>query len=393
MMNPTRIPKKNIIRAAVDINFTDHVRRYVNTEGILIRDSERWIQYILYLSFKDNENRVIDVGEFLFTGFSNPVDKKAMLATARKIVRASDERYDCPRQTSVGYVPVFLDRHSTGTVLHECFTHLLSSHYMLGQVDDVSVTFNELNFGQVVAPKELSIIANPRLGTTWGDNLYTHDFEGVPARKTPLIIDGKVVGSIADRHGRTALDNILTEDQRKIAKILPGHSRMEIVFENDCEGDMEAHADVRGCHIPSPRLSVFDIRWSNPISNRELYSKFLDEIRKSKHKYGIRIEGGGGEIRISEGVLSVYPEIAYRVDQNGDEEPTKLFMLNMNPLAVLQNIQGISNSRMFVPDLCGGESGEILGGEIVGCGLIRRASISYLDTEKLTARPMPNNFD
>lgn len=107
-----------------------------------------------------------------------------------------------------GEMPVVFASPSGGFLLHEICGHLLEAdHVLLG-----ATPFAEAR-GRAIASPLLTLADDGSIPDMRGSTLF--DDEGVAARRTPLIIDGTLVGYLSDRATAVATDGISTGNGRR----------------------------------------------------------------------------------------------------------------------------------------------------------------------------------
>ena len=107
-----------------------------------------------------------------------------------------------------GTMPVIFASPSGGFLLHEICGHLLEAdHILRGDSPFVAAR------GEAIAPASLTLADDGSIRGMRGSLLY--DDEGIPARRTPLILEGTLVGFLSDRLTSWATQGISTGNGRR----------------------------------------------------------------------------------------------------------------------------------------------------------------------------------
>ena len=151
-----------------------------------------------------------------FVNSLNPEELSEMIARrAVTVLKAKP----CP----AGNMPVIIDNGFGGVIFHEACGHLLETTAVEKKA---SVFHDKLN--EMIANPAVSAVDDGTIGGKWGS--INMDDEGMPAQKTQLIKDGKLVSFLVDRMGsvKTGLERT-GSGRRQSYKFAPA-SRMRNTF-------------------------------------------------------------------------------------------------------------------------------------------------------------------
>jgi predicted Zn-dependent protease len=229
--------------------------------------------------------------------------------------------------------PVLLEPVPAGLLMHEAVGHRLEGSRLLASGE--GQTFKD-SVGQTILPEFLSVRDDPTLGRFAGRSLvghYRYDDEGVPAQDTKLVDRGRLVGFLTTRVGvgRRHRSN--------------GHARSFY------------HQQAIS------RMGTLIVESTEGLDDRELRRRFLDEIRKSRAPFGIRvIEATSGETATDAYNFQAFlgdANLAARVFPDGREEWIRGVNFVGTPLNAVRNIVAAGRRHEVDNSFCGAESGDI----------------------------------
>ncbi len=349
--------------------------RYVNSESTVIRDWYYGISFLFEAVIEDKDGRRYEFFDRIQFPTAIPSLTKRCEHAARRVMRAALERVDCPK-IKPGVYHILCTPGAMTTFIHEQVTgHQAASNEILNS--DSSVLGMD-NLGAVVGNTNLSIFSDPQLRRrraqcSWGG--YGFDCEGVPATRVPLIVDGKLVGLLADRSDAAIINEELA---RRYGldfpyKIVPGAARMDLHF---YQGTPELLP-------PMPRSSNIEVTWNpqdSPRNHRQLMERFLTLLTQTGQP-GLYLTdiGAPGSCNPSEGVFRADAAATYLVDMNGKMTPVGPTFAVGTSIRTLQDIVTIGTSRIYVPHRCGVETEEgnayVRQGMLVGPGIIKNVEM------------------
>jgi len=230
--------------------------------------------------------------------------------------------------------PALLSGRAAAVFFHEVLGHRLEGHRQRGETEGQTFT-KKVN--QSVLPDFLSVSDDPTLHSLNGVSLagsYSHDDEGVPAQRVPLIQNG-------------ILKNFLM-------------SRMPITNFAASNGHGRRQAGL----MPTGRQGNLIVESSKTVKDSELREKLIEEVKKAGKPYGLYYEDVQGGFTLTTRELpqafQVLPVIVWRVYADG--RPDQLVRgvdIVGTPLASLNRILLTGNTTQVFNGICGAESGSV----------------------------------
>jgi TldD protein len=230
--------------------------------------------------------------------------------------------------------PALLSGRASAVFFHEVLGHRLEGHRQRGDTEGQTFT-KKVN--QPVLPAFLSVYDDPTLGSINGVPLsgtYSHDDEGVPSQRVPLIQDG-------------ILKNFLM-------------SRMPITNFSKSNG----HGRHQAGFMPTGRQGNLIVQSTKTVKAAEMRAQLIDEVKKQGKPYGLYFEDVQGGFTLTTRELpqafQVLPVIVWRVYPDG--RPDQLVRgvdIVGTPLASLNRILMTGDKTEVFNGICGAESGSV----------------------------------
>jgi TldD protein len=230
--------------------------------------------------------------------------------------------------------PALLSGRASAVFFHEVLGHRLEGHRQRGDTEGQTFT-KKVN--QPVLPAFLSVYDDPTLGTINGVPLsgtYSHDDEGVPSQRVPLIQGG-------------ILKNFLM-------------SRMPITNFSKSNG----HGRHQAGFMPTGRQGNLIVQSTKAVKDSEMRAQLIDEVKKQGKPYGLYFEDVQGGFTLTTRELpqafQVLPVIVWRVYPDG--RPDQLVRgvdIVGTPLASLNRILLTGDKTEVFNGICGAESGSV----------------------------------
>jgi TldD protein len=230
--------------------------------------------------------------------------------------------------------PALLSGRAAAVFFHEVLGHRLEGHRQRGDTEGQTFT-KKVN--QPVLPAFLSVYDDPTLGSINGVPLsgtYSHDDEGVPSQRVPLIQDG-------------ILKNFLM-------------SRMPITNFSKSNG----HGRHQPGFMPTGRQGNLIVQSTKTVKDAEMRAQLIDEVKKQGKPYGLYFEDVQGGFTLTTRELpqafQVLPVIVWRVYPDG--RPDQLVRgvdIVGTPLASLNRILLTGDKTEVFNGICGAESGSV----------------------------------
>ena len=230
--------------------------------------------------------------------------------------------------------PALLSGRAAAVFFHEVLGHRLEGHRQRGDTEGQTFT-KKVN--QPVLPTFLSVYDDPTLGTINGVPLsgtYSHDDEGVPSQRVPLIQDGILRNFLMSRMPITNFEKS------------NGHGRHQAGF------------------MPTGRQGNLIVQSTKTVKDSEMRAQLIEEINKEGKPYGLYFEDVQGGFTLTTRELpqafQVLPVIVWRVYPDG--RPDQLVRgvdIVGTPLASLNRILLTGDKTEVFNGICGAESGSV----------------------------------
>lgn len=317
LKNTKRNIKEELVKScrAVYHDFTTN-KSYENSEGSQI--SQELIKTYYAITVNAGKGQKLESAAersgsssgFEMTKKSASMNRKA-IDKARLLLKAKTPRG--------GLFPVICDGTLTDVFIHEALGHASEADHVLNNDSCLAGKMNTM-----VGNDFVNVYDDAR-GNLWGS--YFYDDEGIPAQKTQIIKNGKLINLLTSR-----------ENSTKLSLSPTGNARAE-----------------DASYIPI-------VRMSNTYLKKGSYS--FDDILKGIN-YGFYLIGSrGGQVNSKNGNFTFSAEYGYLIKKGELSSPLKGVSLSGNTLNILKNIEQISNSyQLGSPGMCGklGQSVPVIG--------------------------------
>jgi TldD protein len=230
--------------------------------------------------------------------------------------------------------PALLSGRAAAVFFHEVLGHRLEGHRQRGDTEGQTFT-KKVN--QPVLPTFLSVYDDPTMGTINGIPLsgtYSHDDEGVPSQRVPLIQDGILKNFLMSR---MPITNFAQSN---------GHGRHQAGF------------------MPTGRQGNLIVQSTKTVKDSEMRAQLVEEVKKEGKPYGLYFEDVQGGFTLTTRELpqafQVLPVIVWRVYPDG--RPDQLVRgvdIVGTPLASLNRILLTGDKTEVFNGICGAESGSV----------------------------------
>jgi len=220
-----------------------------------------------------------------------------------------------------------------GLLMHEAVGHRLEGNRLLASGE--GQTYKD-SVGEMILPEFLSIREDPRLQRYGGRSLIGHyrfDDEGIVAQDTPLVVRGKLKRFLSTRTG-------ISRRHRS-----SGHAR--------CAYHQR----------PISRMGLTLIESENGLDDRALRRRLLEEIRRQKVPFGLRIiDATSGETATDAYNFQAFLgeiNLASKVYPDGREEWIRGVNFVGTPLNAVRSIVAAGCRHEVDNAYCGAESGYV----------------------------------
>ncbi|MFQ5654421.1 MAG: metallopeptidase TldD-related protein, partial [Planctomycetota bacterium] len=229
--------------------------------------------------------------------------------------------------------PVLLEPRAAGLLIHEALGHRLEGNRLLSSGE--GQTFRD-SIGQKILPPYLTLRDDPSLERYEGRSLVGHfryDDEGVEAQNAVLVGKGKLKGFLTTRTG--------------------------IARRHRSNGHARSNQHER----PISRMAVTLLEADGGLPEGALKELFLEELRRQKLPFGIRIvDASGGETATDAYNFQAFLgeiNLAARVFPDGREEWIRGVNFVGTPLNAVRGIIAAGSRHEVDNAWCGAESGYI----------------------------------
>ncbi len=323
-----------ILGSGVSFIAKREIKTFVNTEGSAIQQGSNFFR--IEINGVGLASDGMQVQTFDTMEASDPThlpNDKTVLAHVQDVAKKVDALVNAPPAEPI-VCPAILSGRASAVFFHEIFGHRVEGH----RQKDISEgqTFTKM-LGQKVLPDFISVDFDPTIRQYKGTDLigyYDYDDEGVKARPVKVVEDGVLKTFLLSRSpvGQFHQSN--------------GHGRRQPGYE-----------------VVS-RQSNLIVKSSKEVSEHELRTELIDEIKKQKTPYGLYFEevSSGYTTTGRQGLqaFTVVPLVVYRVYADGrPDELIRGVDIVGTPLASFQKILATSNRSEVFNGFCGAESGSI----------------------------------
>jgi predicted Zn-dependent protease len=229
--------------------------------------------------------------------------------------------------------PALLEPRPAGLLVHEAIGHRLEGSRLLASGE--GQTFKD-SLGREIVPPFLTIRDDPTRARFGGRSLvghYRYDDEGVKAQDAILVERGKLKSFLTTRTG-----------------IAPRHRS-------------NGHARCAYHERPISRMGVLIVEAENGVSDRELKAVLLEEIRRQKAPFGLRVvEASSGETATDAYNFQAFlgeVNLAAKVWPDGREEWIRGVNFVGTPLNAISDVVAAGKRYEVDNAFCGAESGYV----------------------------------
>jgi predicted Zn-dependent protease len=310
------------------------VRWFASTEGTAIVTEQTVYGVHLQAVARAADGQLLENGRDFYArsevGLPGP---EQVRAAARKVIAELEALRRAPAiDPYTG--PAILEPEASGVLFHEAVGHRLEGERL--EDDKEGQTFKG-QVGQLVLPPFLTIVDDPTLAAAGGTTLngsYRFDDQGVAARRTVLVKDGRLETYLLSRK-----------------PVKP--------FERS-----NGHGRSQGSRPPMARMANLLVESSRQVPAAELKRMLMAEARRQGKRYGLIVRDitGGNTNTASFGYQAFKgtPRLVYRVDaRTGAEELVRGVELVGTPLTSINKVMATSDEARVFNGYCGAESGYV----------------------------------
>ncbi len=323
-----------LLSGSVSFGFI-HLKTFVvNSEGTRVAKERGLYQMVLDAVTRAPDGMLLEQGKTLYFRSPSEIPRQEVLdsyvdAVAKDLM---DLRAAPMADPYTG--PAILESEASGVFFHETIGHRLEGER---QNDDSEGQTFKGQIGKKILPDFIQIVDDPTLRTLNNQTLnghYTHDDEGVPARRTVLIEDGILKTFLTSR---TPVEGVSKSN---------GHGR------------------AQGTARPVARMGNLMVTSSKRVPRSRLKAMLIEEAKKQGKPYGLIITDIiGGSTNTSNYGYQAFkgtPRKVYRVDAStGHETLVRGVEMVGTPLSAINKIIATGEKYGAFNGYCGAESGYV----------------------------------
>ncbi len=323
-----------ILTSHVGVSGQTDIRYFVNTEGSRIEHGRGFARIVISASAKAQDGTDLSTGEtFEAVDPSGLPKDDVLLAAVDRVAKNLEALLRAPEaEPFVG--PAIFSGRAAGVFFHEIFGHRIEGHRQKDETEGQTFT---KSVGSMVLPDFLSVVFDPTRRKIDGVDLngwYDYDDEGVKARPVTAVENGVLKTFLMSRSPIQGINHSNGHGRRQ-----PGY---EVVS----------------------RQSNLIVQSSKGVSDAQLRSMLIDEIKRQHKPYGLYFEditsGFTTTARSGPQAFKVIPIIVYRVYPDGrPDELVRGADIVGTPLASFSKILATGNKPEVFNGYCGAESGSV----------------------------------
>jgi len=322
---------KEIIEGSAYVVAEVETRRYVNSDGSVIRTSSPFYRLIISASSKAEDGMELPLHQtyMSFEPEGLPDDATVLKDVGQMVKNLLALRQAPLAEPYTG--PAILSGRASAVFFHEIFGHRIEGHRQKNEEE--AQTFKK-KVNQAILPDFLSVYSDPtqrRAGKTELVGYYLYDDEGVKARRVVVVDKGVLRNFLMSRTPIEGFDHS------------NGHGRRQ-----------------QGYRVVA-RQSNLLVEASTHVRRAELKQRLIEQIKAANKPYGLLfddIEGGFTFTqRFLPNAFNVRPTMVYRVYPNGREELVRGVDLIGTPLIAFSKILAADDEVSVFNGVCGAESG------------------------------------
>lgn len=310
----TRAVSEKIIQVNAGVAQYHQAVEIFNSEGLHTADSRNYIR--LRASTIAKDGNIQDLGSYspgamMGWNFIEAMDPKKISEEMAKEALTKLGAEACP----AGEMPVVIDNGFGGVIFHEACGHLLETTSVAKKA---SVFHDKL--GEMIASSVVSAVDDGTLENYWGS--INIDDEGMEAKKTQLIKDGKLTSFMVDRLGS-----------------------MKTGYERTGSGRRESYKYAPTSRMRNTYIEAGDSKIEDMITSIDngLYCKKM----------------GGGSVSPGTGEFNFAAQECYLIENGKISTPVKGATLIGSGPQSLKEISMVGDNLDFAAGVCGSVSGGV----------------------------------
>jgi TldD protein len=323
-----------VFDSSVKIVAEKQVRWFVSSEGAALVTEQ--VVYGLHVAAvtRAPDGQLLDSGRDFYARAEGELPSPTAVRDAVQAVASELEALRRAPAVDPYSGPAILEPEAAGVLFHETVGHRLEGERL---EDDKDGQTYRGQVGRLVLPPFLTVVDDPTLERAGGVSLngsYAFDDQGVPARRTVLVKDGRLESYLLSRKPVKPFDRS------------NGHGRSQ------------------GSRQPMARMANLVVESSRRVSAAELKKRLMAEARRQGKPFGLVIRDiTGGNTNTSTWGYQAFkgtPRLVVRVDaKTGAEELVRGVELVGTPLTSVNKVLATSDAAKVFNGYCGAESGYV----------------------------------
>ncbi len=356
----------DVFDSALRVSAEKQVRWFTSSEGSALVTERTLYAVHLQAVARAPDGQLLEDGRDFYARVEGELPSPQALRAAAAQVIAELEALRRAPAIDPYTGPALLEPEATGVLFHEAVGHRLEGERM--DDDQDGQTFKG-QVGRRVLPEFLDVVDDPTLERVDGlalNGAYAFDEQGVPARRTVLVKDGRLESYLLSRKPV----NPFTRSN--------GHGR------------------AQPGRAPTARMSNLVVESRRRVPAAKLKRMLMAEARRQGKPYGLLIRDitGGNTNTLSYGYQAFKgtPRLVYRVDaRTGAEELVRGVELVGTPLTSINKVIATGERPRAFNGYCGAESGYVPVSTVAPAALVGELELQRVarDTDRSPILPAP----
>ena len=328
---------KDILDGEATMRFYVERKYFVSSEGTSVAHNNSYCHVFLSVTAQADDGMELPLFQSYFAHSPQDLpDDNRMIKDAQEVAEIVVAMKTAP-VVDPYTGPAILSNDAAGVFFHEIFGHRVEGSRLKKETD--GQTFKK-KVGELVLPKELSVIFDPIITTYKGIPLngsFKYDDEGVKGEKVVIVDKGVLKNFLMTR---TPINDFPKSN---------GHARAQAGYQ------------------PVSRQSNLIVETEKPYTDAQLKELLIEEAKKQGKEYGYlfaRVTGGFTMTgRFLPNSFNVTPLEVYRVFVDGrPDELVRGVDLVGTPLAMFSQVEAAGDTPGNFAGTCGAESGGVPAG-------------------------------
>jgi TldD protein len=356
----------NMVSGNVTATAEIETRRYVNSDGSVIRLSAPFYRLMISASTRAKDGEVLPLHRdwMSFSPDGLPSDDAVNKAVAEMVATLNALREAPVEEPYTG--PAILSGRASAVFFHEIFGHRVEGDRLKN--DNDAQTFKK-RINEKILPTFVSVYSDPTLKRFANQDLvgyYPFDDEGIRSRRVTVVQNGIFKSFLTSR---TPVAGFPTSN---------GHGRRQ-----------------QGHDVEARQSNLF-VESAKTVSRAELKQKLIAEVKAAKKPYGLLFDDIQGGFTFTErsipNAFSVIPTVVYRIYPDGHEQLVRGLDLIGTPLIAFSKISATDDQPGIFNGVCGAESGWVPVSAVAPGMLVDQIEVQRKEKsrDRLPILPFPN---